>query len=252
MRDIGKNIKDLRVARNMKQDQLAEKLFVTRQTVSNYENGKSRPDIDTIIKLSEVLDCDVDNILYGTAKTNNSEKIKFAVGCALSLAVIIIILYLEPKAMKIKSMHYISSFVFFGALTLTPLKYLILGWTAMQLGIIAFKIKITRFKWRKYLKYSLIAFVVFYFVIILWYWMPYVADDMQYIIQISQSQFNVSHTYPQVSVPAPIEWLHNKIAYCMLYNTGDLRIPVFLSFGALMRLCGFAEGKNSINTEKHN
>ena len=41
MRDIGKNIKHLRIAQEMTQDQLAERLFVTRQTVSNYENGKS-------------------------------------------------------------------------------------------------------------------------------------------------------------------------------------------------------------------
>jgi len=37
MRDIGKNIKLLREERNMTQDELAERLFVTRQTVSNYE-----------------------------------------------------------------------------------------------------------------------------------------------------------------------------------------------------------------------
>ena len=40
MRDIGKNIRDLRIRSNMTQDELAQKLFVTRQTVSNYETGK--------------------------------------------------------------------------------------------------------------------------------------------------------------------------------------------------------------------
>ena len=47
MRDIGKNIRDLRTRKDMTQDELAEKLFVTRQTVSNYETGKSRPDVDS-------------------------------------------------------------------------------------------------------------------------------------------------------------------------------------------------------------
>ena len=42
MRDIGKNIRSLRVKRNMSQDQLAEALHVTRQTVSNYETGVSQ------------------------------------------------------------------------------------------------------------------------------------------------------------------------------------------------------------------
>ena len=42
MRDIGKNLKQLREQKGLKQEQLAELLFVTRQTVSNYENGVSQ------------------------------------------------------------------------------------------------------------------------------------------------------------------------------------------------------------------
>ena len=45
MRDIGKNIRDLRKRQNMTQDELAARLFVTRQTVSNYEIGRTRPDV---------------------------------------------------------------------------------------------------------------------------------------------------------------------------------------------------------------
>lgn len=41
MRDIGKNIRTLRTRRGLSQDQLAEALHVTRQTVSNYETGVS-------------------------------------------------------------------------------------------------------------------------------------------------------------------------------------------------------------------
>ena len=41
MRDIGKNIKTLRIRRGMTQDELAEALYVTKQTVSNYETGVS-------------------------------------------------------------------------------------------------------------------------------------------------------------------------------------------------------------------
>lgn len=38
---IGKNIKKLRTARGLTQDQLAEQLYVTRQTISNWERGVS-------------------------------------------------------------------------------------------------------------------------------------------------------------------------------------------------------------------
>lgn len=41
MENLGKNIRLLRVQRKMSQDQLAEALHVTRQTVSNYETGVS-------------------------------------------------------------------------------------------------------------------------------------------------------------------------------------------------------------------
>lgn len=41
MRDIGKNIRDLRQQSHLTQEELAERLFVTRQTISNYENGVS-------------------------------------------------------------------------------------------------------------------------------------------------------------------------------------------------------------------
>lgn len=65
MRDIGKNIRDLRMNQNMTQDELAEKLFVTRQTVSNYETGRSRPDIDMLERIAQALHTDPNTILYG-------------------------------------------------------------------------------------------------------------------------------------------------------------------------------------------
>ena len=42
MANVGKQIKKLRMARSMTQDDLAERLFVSRQTVSNYETGVSQ------------------------------------------------------------------------------------------------------------------------------------------------------------------------------------------------------------------
>ena len=59
MTKTGKNIRYFRMLRNMTQDELAEKLAVTRQTISNYENGKSQPDFETLTKLSEILDADI-------------------------------------------------------------------------------------------------------------------------------------------------------------------------------------------------
>ena len=55
MRDISKNIKQLRIKKGMTQDELAEVLFVTRQTVSNYETGKSHPDVDMLVSIAAAL-----------------------------------------------------------------------------------------------------------------------------------------------------------------------------------------------------
>ena len=55
MANIGKNIKLFRTGKNMTQEAFAEQLFVSRQTVSNYENNKSNPDIDMLMKMAEVL-----------------------------------------------------------------------------------------------------------------------------------------------------------------------------------------------------
>ena len=76
MRDIGKNIKQLRLQQKMTQDELAERLFVTRQTVSNYETGKSRPDVDMLVKISEVFHTDLQQLIYGPEAAPDKSKKK--------------------------------------------------------------------------------------------------------------------------------------------------------------------------------
>ena len=55
MRSIGKNIKTLREKKGLTQEELAQRLFVTRQTVSNYETGRSRPDIDMLLSIAKTI-----------------------------------------------------------------------------------------------------------------------------------------------------------------------------------------------------
>lgn len=65
MRDIGKNIRAARVRRGLTQGELAERLHVSRQTVSNYETGRSRPDVEMLLSTAEQLEVDVQVLLYG-------------------------------------------------------------------------------------------------------------------------------------------------------------------------------------------
>ena len=62
---IGTNIKKLRTAAGLTQDQLAERLYVTRQTVSNWERGISRPDLDQLEVIAGALGANVTTLLYG-------------------------------------------------------------------------------------------------------------------------------------------------------------------------------------------
>lgn len=68
MNYIGKNLKNIRKRNGITQEVLAEKLNVTRQAVSNWENGKTRPDIDMLCEISAALETDVNEILYGEKK----------------------------------------------------------------------------------------------------------------------------------------------------------------------------------------
>ena len=90
MRDIGKNIKEFRLRNNYSQEEMAEKLYVTRQTVSNYETGKSRPDLDTLIRIAEIYGVDVNQLIYGENELTGKEIINKAIQIGIGVFLIII------------------------------------------------------------------------------------------------------------------------------------------------------------------
>ena len=63
--DIGSKIKAARIEKELTQEQVAELLGVSRQTISNWENEKSYPDIISVIKMSECYDVSLDYLLKG-------------------------------------------------------------------------------------------------------------------------------------------------------------------------------------------
>ena len=66
--DIGSKIKAARVEKKFTQEQVAEALGVSRQTISNWENGKSYQDIISVIKMSECYGVSLDYLLKGEEK----------------------------------------------------------------------------------------------------------------------------------------------------------------------------------------
>lgn len=61
--DIGLRIKKYREQQHMSQEELALKIFVSRQTISNWETNKSCPDIKSLIALSNIFNVSIDDFL---------------------------------------------------------------------------------------------------------------------------------------------------------------------------------------------
>lgn len=66
--EIGKKLKEARLGAKLTQEQAAERLFVSRQTISNWENEKTYPDIVSVIKLSDLYSISLDELLKGDAQ----------------------------------------------------------------------------------------------------------------------------------------------------------------------------------------
>ena len=66
--EIGKQIRKYRMEAKLSQDELADKIYVTRQTISNWENDRNYPDIRSLVLLSSVFDISLDILVKGDVK----------------------------------------------------------------------------------------------------------------------------------------------------------------------------------------
>ena len=58
----------------MSQEALAEKVYVSRQTVSNWENDKSYPDVNSLVLLSEVFEISLDQLIKVEEEAERNEE----------------------------------------------------------------------------------------------------------------------------------------------------------------------------------
>ena len=63
--EVGNTIRNLRTAKGMSQEELAEKVYVSRQTISNWENDKSYPDVQSLAIVAELFDTTIDSLVKG-------------------------------------------------------------------------------------------------------------------------------------------------------------------------------------------
>ncbi len=63
--ELGNRIKKFREKINLSQEELADKIYTSRQTISNWENDKTYPDINSLKLLSNIFDVSLDNLIEG-------------------------------------------------------------------------------------------------------------------------------------------------------------------------------------------
>ena len=71
--ELHNQIKKYRTNMNLSQEELAEKIYVTRQTISNWENSKNYPDIHSLLLLSSLFNISLDLLIKGDIDTMKEE-----------------------------------------------------------------------------------------------------------------------------------------------------------------------------------
>ncbi len=118
--ELGNKIKYYRGEKELSQEELAERVYVSRQTISNWENNKSYPDINSIVLLSEIFEISIDNLIKGDVelmkKEINSEEVKKLNFYATMMVILMLVvtILLMPMLKFIGLYGFIPYFVLVG------------------------------------------------------------------------------------------------------------------------------------------
>ena len=93
MKNLHNNLKQIRIEKGLTQEEVAEKIGLTRQAISGYESGKRQPSIDMLTKLAEVYEISIESIFYGQKDKIKQHRIK-----QVAFAVIVLFLTLQLLA----------------------------------------------------------------------------------------------------------------------------------------------------------
>lgn len=117
---IGEKLYQLRRARGFSQEQLAERIGVSRQTISKWEGGLSTPDLEKLIALADCFEISLDSLVRESANplqeevpeastsaaADSAEQIRRITGFvllllgAVSLVIAVLLLFLNPQTME--------------------------------------------------------------------------------------------------------------------------------------------------------
>ena len=112
--EIGKKLKNARIKAGLTQEKAAEKIDVSRQTISNWENEKSYPDIISVIALSDLYSVSLDELLKGDqkmtehlAESTNVVKSNKKLTGAILLNIVLMILLIALNMLLPEGIYYL-------------------------------------------------------------------------------------------------------------------------------------------------
>lgn len=210
-KSIGKNIKQFRTAKGISQEDLASDLFVTRQTISNYETGRSFPDVDMLQKIAIALDVDLLWLLYGRPashdKKANAKTALFFVGFFVAFSCVTLLLYLYTESLKQSKFLFMPNIIV--RLIFVPVCYTLLGASILQ--IIDYFLGITKpqKKAKKIGGTVIICVLVFNIIIV----MPYVIWCFFVLFLNMTSADSISMIFPPIPIYEEIALFFLKLMY---------------------------------------
>ena len=130
MNTIGQHLRIIRQEKQISQEELAKKVFATRQTISNYETGKSSPDLAMIGALAKALEVDSEALLYGDGKDEKKRHVwTLWIGALILTALILILAAAGKEAIPAADdFKQIMVYCFWKTVLLCPAVFL-LGWS---------------------------------------------------------------------------------------------------------------------------
>lgn len=122
--NISNQLKNYRKEFNISQEELAEIVHVSRQTISNWENNKSYPDLQSLVLISECFKISLDELVKGDvvkmkSQLERNEMSKYANGMLIGFLLMVLSI---PFAKRISPYGFIATVIFGGFMLWCSLK----------------------------------------------------------------------------------------------------------------------------------
>ncbi|MDN6216768.1 MAG: helix-turn-helix domain-containing protein [Enterococcus sp.] len=130
--EISQRIRSERQAAEWTQEQLADRIFVSKRTISNWETGKTIPDIESVLRLSTIFKLSLDDLLVKDSDVVKEIKRKeeltnlsglYYIGPVMTMLILILMMYLPSEIVDSGRIYFVASAFFTNFITLCAFKW---------------------------------------------------------------------------------------------------------------------------------